>query len=242
MERMSDIAHCVALDLPGIGDSETPPRANDKCTLAGYVHRVIDQLGLRDVTLVGHDAGGMIVYAYLHAFPDTVARAAILDVVIPGIDPWSDVIRNPQIWHFGFHAIPDLPERMVAGREAAYFDFFFDAIAASPSSISRDSRATYAAAYARPAALHTGFEWYRAFDQDARDNTASRGVAIKTPVLYVRGDRETGDIADYVRGLRDAGLADVHGAVLSGCGHFSPDEQPDHLAAALHRFRTAAAA
>jgi pimeloyl-ACP methyl ester carboxylesterase len=236
MQLMGDAAHCFALDLPGIGGSATPPRANDKRTLAGYVHRVIERLGLGHVTLVGHDAGGMIVYAYLREFPGTLACAAILDAVIPGIEPWSKVIGNPHIWHFGFHAVPEVPERMVAGREAAYFDYFFDAIAATPGAIGPDARATYAAAYARPEALRTGFDWYRAFAQDAVDNTASRGTAVTTPVLYVRGDREIGDIADYVRGLQAAGLRDVHSAVISGSGHFSPDEQPAHLAAALHRF------
>jgi pimeloyl-ACP methyl ester carboxylesterase len=47
------------------------------------------------VTLVGHDIGGMIVYAYLHAYPDTIEQAVIMNVVIPAVDPWSEVIRNP---------------------------------------------------------------------------------------------------------------------------------------------------
>jgi pimeloyl-ACP methyl ester carboxylesterase len=178
----------------------------------------------------------MITYAYLREFPDRLARAAILDVVIPGIEPWSKVIGNPHIWHFGFHAVPELPETMVRGREAPYFDFFFNTIAATPTAIGAEARATYVAAYARPEALQTGFEWYRAFAQDAQDNTASRDRSITTPVLYLRGDREGGELAAYARGLLDAGLRDVRSAVIPGSGHFLPDEQPEYLVAALQRF------
>ena len=75
----------------------------------------------------------------------------------------------------------------------------------------------------------------RAFEQDAKDNTASRGQRVATQVLYMRGDREVGDIDTYVRELRNAGL-DVRGEQVRGSGHFLPDEQPDALAAALRRF------
>jgi pimeloyl-ACP methyl ester carboxylesterase len=235
MELLAPDAHVVAIDLPGIGGSTTPPRANDKRTLAGYVQRVITVLGLRDVTLVGHDAGGMIVYAHLHAYPGTLARAAILNVVIPGIEPWSQIYGNPVVWHFRFHAVPDLPELMVQGRELAYFNYFFNAIAASPTAVPAAARATYAAAYQRLDALRTGFDWYRSFERDAKDNLASRGQRLTTPVLYLRGDREIGDIATYVRELRNAGL-DAHGELIHGSGHFLPDEQPGALAAALRRF------
>lgn len=124
MVPLSATAHVVALDLPGIGDSVAPAASNDKRTLAKYVRAAIASLGLNDVTLVGHDVGGMIVYAFLHAYAGELRRAAILNVVIPGVDPWCDVIRNPQIWHFAFHAIPELPEMLVSGREAKYFAFF----------------------------------------------------------------------------------------------------------------------
>jgi pimeloyl-ACP methyl ester carboxylesterase len=40
----------------------------------------------------------------------------------------------------------------------------------------------------------------------------------------------------YLDGLRKAGLANVTGKVLADCGHFSPDEQPQALAACLREF------
>src|ERR1700704_1431189 len=69
MIPLTDQAHVVAIDLPGIGDSKTPLLSNNKRTLAKYVRGLIKKVGLVNVTLVGHDMGGMIVYAYLHAYP-----------------------------------------------------------------------------------------------------------------------------------------------------------------------------
>ncbi|TCU09660.1 hypothetical protein EV132_12460 [Rhizobium sullae] len=109
--------------------------------------------------MIGHDIGGQIVYAYLRAFPNAVSRAAIL----PGVPPWDKVIRNPRLWHFAFHAVPDLPERLVAGRQQEYFDFFFEAISARPAAVSQDARRRYAHSYATPSSLKAGFDWYRGF-------------------------------------------------------------------------------
>lgn len=229
MVRLGERAHVVAIDLPGIGESTTPPQANDKRSLAKHVKTVIDTLGLEDVTLVGHDIGGMIVYAFLHAFPNALRRAIIMDVAVPGVAPWDEVVRSPYIWHFAFHAIPDLPEALVHGKEAAYFAYFYDAIVAEPGSIPEAQRAKYVAAYRTPSALQTGSAWYRAFAQDAKDNMAVKGEVVATPVLYVRGDREGGKIEEYLEGFRENGLANVSGRIIEASGHFSIDEQPEKV-------------
>jgi pimeloyl-ACP methyl ester carboxylesterase len=176
MMQLRDRFRVAAMDLPGIGRSHGRPERGDKRTLAGYVHSVVHTARLAPVSLVGHDIGGQIVYAFLRAFPGVAARAAILDVVIPGVAPWSEVVRNPRIWHFGFHAVPQLPELLVAGHQERYFDFFFDAIAAEPARICADSRRAYAAAYRDADSLCAGFDWYRAFPQDEEDNRRCAGT------------------------------------------------------------------
>jgi pimeloyl-ACP methyl ester carboxylesterase len=238
MNGMSEHAHVIAIDLPGIGESEIPPRFNDKKTLARYLHGLVETLRLSDVTLVGHDVGGQIVYAYLHEY-DRLEKAVIMNVAVPGVDPWSEVKRNPHIWHFAFHLVPNLPEMLVRGKEAAYFDFFFDTISAKPDGVSQSARRMYVEAYSRPAALHTGFEWYRAFPQDEKDNLASKEASVQTRVLYLRGERETGTLEEYVNGLRQSGLSNVEGRLIPNSGHYAADEQPGEVVAILRDFITA---
>ena len=232
MESLRSEFRVAALDLPGIGDSTVAPSSNDKRTLAGYVRGLIQQLDFRDVTLVGHDVGGQIVYAYLRTYPNDLRRAVIMNVAVPGIDPWSEVLRNPFIWHFAFHAVPDLPEHLVTGHEAEYFAYFYDTISAKPGAVDPRARQVYAEAYSRPEALRTGFEWYRAFRQDERDN-AQRAI-VHTPVLYLRGEAERGiELERYVEGLRASGLKAVEGGTIPNSGHFAPDEQPEAVAGLL---------
>jgi len=187
--------------------------------------------------LVGHDIGGQVAYAYLRAHPHELQRAVLMNIAIPGVEPWSALKKNPGIWHFAFHAIPHLPELLVADRQAPYFDYFYDTIAASPDAVDEKARRTYADAYARSEALHTGFEWYRAFAQDEKDNLEVRNELVRIPVLYLRGEKDPGLGLDaYVDGLRGSGLCNVSGRVIPNSGHFAPDEQPEHVAATLREF------
>ncbi len=227
--------HLVVIDLPGIGKSDKIP-SNDKRTIAKYVNGIINVMNLKDVTLVGHDVGGMIVYAYLQAFPNELTRAVIMNVAIPGIDPWSEIKRNPYIWHFAFSSIPELPETLVTGKQRIYFNYFFNSISANPEAINEQARNIYVEAYSSPDSLKTGFEWYRAFPQDENDNISVKGNLIKTPVLYLRGEREYGDIELYLKAFRESGLSNVQGKIILNSGHYAPEEQPDEVWNAIKEF------
>jgi len=132
-----------------------------------------------------------VVAGWLSAIEATGRGTGPPSTVIPGIDPWDEVLRNPRIWHFAMHPIPARPERLVQGRQREYFDFFYDVLSPDPTRITAPARAAYAQAYAQDsAALSAGFNWYRTLAQDAIDNQeASRQAAVTTPVLYVRARR-----------------------------------------------------
>lgn len=236
MAAAAKTAHTIAIDLPGIGDSPPAQGGGSKVAIAELVQRLIETLELNDLTLVGHDVGGMVAYAYLRRYTD-VERVAILETVIPGVDPWEEVIRNPYIWHFAFHSIPELPEILVRGHQERYFDFFFDLLSADGSRITPQARSTYAAAYAQDSALTAGFDLYRAFAQDAKDNAQSASAGpVATPLLYVRGGASPVDIDAYLEGFRRAGVHNVQGKTIPNAAHFLADEQPEALWTALGEF------
>src|SRR6185369_5335209 len=136
---------------------------------------------------VGQDVGGMIAYAYLRTFSN-VDRAVIMNTVIPGVSPWNEVLRNPYLWHFAFHNVPHLPEELIQGHQREYFDYFFDALAANPKTITDEARDEYARAYGSESALTAGLDLYRAFGQDAEENQVRKDINV--PVLYLRGEDE----------------------------------------------------
>jgi len=238
MSLLRATAHVVALDLPGVGGSVFPDAPGGKRAIAEIVHDVVQAMELKNVTLVGHDIGGMTTFAYLVRYGEELSGAVMMDMGVPGIDPWNEMISHPGIWRLAFHAVPQLPEIMVGGRQAAYFDFFYNAVNAHPEAIAPQSRERYVEAYSDPAALKTGFDWYRAFAQDARDNAAfaASPARIATPVLYIRGEKHGREIEQYVRGFRAAGLDSVVGAVIPDCGHFANEEQPQEVARLISSF------
>lgn len=240
MEQAADEARMVAVDLPGVGGSTPGAGAGRKSAIADAVRRLVDSLGLDRPVVVGHDVGGMVAYAYLRRHTGAARAVAILDTAVPGVPPWREVVANPYIWHFAFHAVPDLPERLVDGRQAEYFDYFFDALAADPSSIGPAARTACATAYRSPAALTAGFDFYRAFGADAEDNGAP-AEPTSTPLLYVRGGARGGDVEAYADGFRGAGVRDVTTAVIDGAGHFVAEEAPADLWRLLRPLGTDAA-
>jgi pimeloyl-ACP methyl ester carboxylesterase len=225
----------VAIDLPGVGESTGDPTDGSKAALAAVVHDLIGTLGLRDPILAGHDAGGMVAWSYLRTYDD-VAGVVIMDTVIPGVDPWDQVLANPYVWHFALHAVPELPETLVQGRQRAYFDYFFDVLTPDPARISEATRQAAVAAYASDAALTAGFSWYRTLPADAKANAAAT-TPVETPLLYVRGAGEMGDIEQYAAAFRAAGVRNVRTATIPGAGHFTAEEDPAAVWSVIDAFR-----
>jgi len=163
--------HAVVVpDLRGMGLSSHPADGYDKKTQGGDVARVLDRLQIQEADLVTHDIGNMVGYAFAAQYSDRVARWVAMDAPLPGIGPWDEIIRNPALWHFNFRG-PDV-ERLVKGRERIYLDRFWNELSADPKSIDEATRQHYAELYARPGAMHSAFNQFAAFTQDAIDNQA----------------------------------------------------------------------
>ena len=234
LQLAADQVHAIAIDLPGIGESTGDPTDGTKRALASTVHELADTIGLRNLTVVGHDAGAMIAYAYLREFPEDLKAAVIMDVAVAGIPPWDQV--SPGAWHFGFHAIPALPEHLVQGHQREYFNHFYDAFSLNPDAITEDARAAYTQAYLTDSALTAGFTWYRTFPVDAENNQDPHPDRIDVPALLLLSDR-MGPLAPvFDDGFRAAGLTAFSHTIMTGAGHFLPEEAPEQTWHAIADF------
>jgi pimeloyl-ACP methyl ester carboxylesterase len=85
---------CVLYDRRGHGRSDRPSAGYDLDTLAADLAGLIQHLDLRQVTLVGHSAGGAEVARYLARHgQDRVARVAFVSAVLPFLKQSAD---NPE--------------------------------------------------------------------------------------------------------------------------------------------------
>lgn len=223
----------VAVDMKGAGQSSRPATGYDKVTMAGELDVLRQKLGFDRVSVVGHDFGGMVAYAWAANFRDSVDRVAVLDVLLPGAAEWEQALLSKPMWHFSFHQEPDLPELLIAGRELAYVETMIRERMYNQGGITDAEVAEYAAALAQPGATRAMLNWYRALGQDVIDNRRTAAEPLTIPVLGVGGDKRWGD---RIGGVLRQFATDVTAHSLQDCGHWVAEERPAELLDALLPF------
>lgn len=223
----------VAVDLRGVGGSTATPAGYDAANLAEDIHQLAEKLQLQHVYVVGHDIGGMVAYAFVRRYPETMRGVMILDVPLPGLAPWEQIQTDPLVWHIRFHQAPGLAEQLVAGREATYFRYFLR----PQFSFSDADVAHYAQAYAAPDHLRPAFEFYRAFTANEQFNAAARSP-INVPIVFGSGENDA--FAKYVPTIADSvrakGCANVKTELVKNSVHYVFQEQPAAVAALIERY------
>jgi pimeloyl-ACP methyl ester carboxylesterase len=230
--------HVIAPDLRGLGDSSRPESGYDKRTVSEDVWLLVhDVLGHESWHLVGHDWGGPTAYSLAAAHPDSVRRLVIVDGHPPTEEnPW------PPEWHHAFHAVPDLPETLVAGREELYLRWFFDNVGHPSYEIPAEAMAEYLRTYSQPEALRAGFEYYRALGEDMRENSRLARTPLPMPVLAIQVEGPFGrdpelrftenEEAERMRQV----ATDVGEAMIPDAGHWVLEEKPEAVAALIVEF------
>jgi pimeloyl-ACP methyl ester carboxylesterase len=228
----------IAPDYRGAGHSSRPQAGYDKRTMANDIYRLVrEHLRLTDpVALVGHDIGLMIAYAYAQAYRNDVSHLVIIDAPLPGTTVFDRLRSDPRVWHFAFHGARDVPEMLVAGRERQYLQFFFNARIFDPSAVTDQDLDIYTSAYSAPGAMRAGFEAYRTFDQDAKDNqdVLKQNGKLTVPVLAVGGAISTsGPLVEEM--MREVAV-NVTGLRVPRTAHWIPEENPAAFTEGLLKF------
>jgi pimeloyl-ACP methyl ester carboxylesterase len=221
----------VVPDLRGMGLSSHPADGYDKRTQAADLRAVLTRLKIDQATVVGHDIGTMVAYAYAARYPDKTQKLVVMDAPVPGIPPWDELVRNPLLWHFTFGG-PDA-ERLVAGRERIYLDRFWNEFAADRSKIDEPTRVHYAKLYSLPGAMHSAFAQFLSFPADAADNKASMATKLTMPVLAIGGEHSFG--ANEALVMRNVAI-NVTEVVIANSGHWLMEEQPTATINAIRTF------
>jgi pimeloyl-ACP methyl ester carboxylesterase len=128
--------------------------------------------------------------------------------------------------------VPGLPEKLVAGRQADYFGYFFKFGKFTPSDV-----AHFVKAYATPAQLHAVFGMYRAFPANAQSNAAQRRPN-DVPILLAAGDASPFAqlVPKMAEGLRANGCAHVETGLSRGAVHYVVEDQPEAVAGLIERY------
>ena len=241
----------VCTDLRGYGDSEKPPGGEDH---SGYSFRAMAQdqvevmaaLGFGTFHAAGHDRGARVLHRMCLDHPQTVARAAILDI-IPQHHLLNHVSRQwgTFSWHWFFNIQPyDLPERMMGADPDWFIEKKLAKTKQGLSFFDPAALAEYKRCFRNPATIHAICEDYRAtfgvdLEMDTKDFEAGRKIGC--PVLLLWG--ATGGVgrnhkpgpAEIWRNYAN----NIVGAKALPCGHYLSEEAPKETTEALRAFFTA---
>jgi len=222
----------IVPDLRGAGDSSKPESGYDKKNMAVDVHELVKSLGFNRASIVGHDIGLMVAYAYAAQFPQETERLVLMDAFLPGIGDWKNVWLMRDLWHFHFYG--EVPLALVKGRERIYFEHFWNDFAANPKhSVSEADRRIYAKAYAQPGGMRAGFEYFKNFERDAKDFAELGATPLSMPVLVLGGEKSGGE---FLIAQTKLVASNVRGKIISGSGHWLIDEAPQMTIPALTDF------
>jgi len=232
MAELAKTHTVIAPDLRGAGESSKPTNGYTKAVMAQDIHQLLRSLGHEHIAIVGHDIGLMVAYAYGAQFRREVDRIALMDAFLPGVGDWKNVWLMRDLWHFHFYG--ETPLALVHGRERTYFEHFWNDFAADPKhSVSEADRRFYAKAYAQPGGMRAGFEYFKAFSQDAIDFENFSKTRLSMPMLVLTGEKASGEF------LIEQGrlvATDVRGVIVKGSGHWLMEEATDQVIPELVAF------
>jgi len=232
--RLAQKFTVIAPDLPGIGDSGIPKNGDglDMKTAALRIHALARQLGIQKASVVGHDIGLMVAYAYAAQFPAETEKLVVMDAFLPGVPGWEPYYNNPNLWHFRFHG--PTPEALVAGREKIYFAYFWNDLAADKNhSVPEADREAYVAAYSRPGRMRAGWAYFAAWPQTASDFAEMAKTKLTMPVLSIAGDKAS---ASTLMAQMKLVATDTKELVLKDAGHWVMEERPKETMDAILNF------
>ncbi|KAK7219344.1 hypothetical protein V2G26_007347 [Clonostachys chloroleuca] len=225
----------------GAGKSSKPQSSFTKTTMAADILCLLDQLSIKEpVHMVGHDIGGMIAYAFATRYPDRTASTVWGECPLPSTSAYEENCKEHSVqqFHFHFHSVPDLPEALVTGREETYLRHFFDKLSYNQSAITQEDLAYYVKQYCQSGALRCAFSVYRAFQEDANENTA---WILKSGKCKVRALGLSGAQSRH-REAADKMMAEAHeprtfaAAAVEDSGHYIAGENPDGFVQVLLGF------
>jgi pimeloyl-ACP methyl ester carboxylesterase len=232
MKELEKTHTVIAPDLRGIGGSSTPADGYTKAVAAQDIHALVASLGYKNVEIVGHDIGLMVAYAYAAQYPTEVSKIALMDAFLPGVGDWTHVWLMRDLWHFHFYG--ETPLALVDGRERTYFEHFWNDFAADRHhSVPEADRVFYAREYAQPGHMKAGFEYFKAFEQDAKDFAEFSKTPLTMPMLVLSGEKAGGQF------LIDQGKmvdSNVEGVIIKGSGHWLMEEAPAQTIPLLVKF------
>jgi pimeloyl-ACP methyl ester carboxylesterase len=239
-----------APDLRGFNLSDKPEEveAYRMRHLLSDLRGLVEDLGIAPFTLVGHDWGGIVAWAFALKHPELLERFVIIDSPPPFT--WNRDLRESPRQREAVNYMLELskeapgPEEMLAANGFAMMDQIMRRIGGAGAELTDQERAAYHEAWSQPGALRGGLNYYRAArmgEQVAAGGVPEEYMArinsqrVEVPTLVIWGEKDAVLLPTLTRGL-DEWVPDLRVEIIRGAGHWAPYERPEEVNRLIREF------
>lgn len=217
----------IALDMRGYNISDAPHGVAYRVErLADDVAALANAQGIDRFSLVGHDWGGLVAWAFAARHAARLNRLVIMGAPHGGV--WGGfVMRHPtqllRSAYVGWFQLPLLPETMMRASDFALLRSSMSNSAA-PGVFDAATLDRYVQAWSRPGRLTAMLNYYRALPRSR--HTAPDGLDIPTLILWAERDSFLDKRLAQASAER---CRDARVMVVPGATHWLHLEQPERV-------------
>ena len=224
--RLAERYRVICPDLRGLGWSDAPSGGYDKQTLGDDVLRLLDELGLERVRLIGHDWGGMAAFFMCLRAPQRIERCLVMNTG----HPWPRVSTGQaaglwRLWYQVVLSAPLLGRRAVrALAEGAY--------RTGVRGVPREEFQPFIDQFREPERTRATQGLYRSFllrELPAMARGRYAGERLRVPTLFLVSEKDPVVRLEMVEAAT-AHADDMQVELVPGHGHFIADEAPGIVA------------
>lgn len=204
--------------------------------LVSDVLAVVNAAGHEHATIVGHDWGGIIAYAFANAHPGRLNKLVILNA--PHMQLYSEKIwRSSQMFrsaYVGFFQLPFLPEQIISASDFFLIRQMFKSSPYRHGAFTNEDTERYLTGLRKPGALKAALDYYRENLRPGAMDLA-RPSKVDAPLLVIWGMHDPALGAFLLDGLeRFAPRLSIHR--VRQAGHWVQNEAPAEVNRALLDF------
>jgi pimeloyl-ACP methyl ester carboxylesterase len=232
----------IAYDQRGYGGSSKP----ETVEAYGLINLVADAIGLLDAleidraTLVGHDWGSIVVWTAALMHPDRVEKVVSLNVPYRGWCagfPTIEFMTEHLADRFGYVLAfqeEGVTEEAFSSDPDTWLRTIFSSIAADKDFMGDDEFAVYRNAFVE-GGIFGPLGPYRNIDANAAATEHLANGPITQPTLMITADRDPILPPSLAEGM-ERWVADLTVVGIEHSGHWTQQEQPDHVNTTLINF------
>jgi epoxide hydrolase 4 len=239
---MAQNFYVVAPDLRGYNLTDKPNAGYDLDTLVDDVFALMKASDKETITLVAHDWGGVIAWAFAYRYPQCLDKLVVLNCPHP-VRLAEELRSNPQqllmSWYFFFFQLPWLPEILFSANNYEFVEKAFRAHQIRPGTFSYADIANYKQAIAQPGALTAAINYYRNslnLGQLGAISDRYINAKIKSPTMLIWGVEDFAFTLALTRNMKRFFDSEFRLELIPECSHWTQQEAPEEVNKLLQAF------